>query len=152
AGVLERDPEFQLAVLKERAAEAEIALAEAANWEAVTASLFWRTERSIDEPVGRESDELVGVSLSVPLPIRRKGDLLAREQRVRREQTRMESAAIKFRIQNDIEHARHEATILKRRMDAFDAEALQAATAQAERAREAHAAGQAELAALLRAQ
>src|SRR5690606_36979359 len=66
--------------------------------------------------------------------------------------TRLESAAIRFRIQNDIEHARHEATILKRRMDAFDAEALQVAEAQSERALEAFGAGQVELYAALRAQ
>lgn len=149
---LERDPDFQMAVLEERAAEAEIALAEAENWEAVTASLFWRTERGIDEPTGRESDELIGVSLSVPLPIRKKGDLLAREKRIQREQSRLGAAAIKFRIQNDIEHARHEATILRTRMEAYETEVLALADDQLDQTRAAYRSGQTDMLALHRAQ
>lgn len=150
--VLERNPDFQMAVLDEQSAEAEIALARSRNWEEVTTKLFWKNEKGIDGPIGRTSDHVLGVSVSIPLPLRKKGDLLALEKQAVRDQSRLTAAAIRFRIENDIEHARHEATLSKRRMDSYRAEVLQLAETQLEETRRAYENGQLDMLTLLRAQ
>lgn len=150
--VLQRDPDFQLAVLEEQAAEAEIALAQAENWDAVTARLFWRNQKGIDRPVGRTSDQVLGLSFSLPLLLRKKGDLAARERFAQREQSRLSAAAARFRIQNEIEHARHEAHITQERMQAYQSEVLDFAQTQLEQTQLAYQNGQVDPLALHRAQ
>lgn len=150
--ILERSPNFQFALLEEKAAEAEIALAQAENWDAITATLFWKNEKGIDEPIGRTSDQLLGLSLSIPLPLKRKGDIRAKEKYLARDQSRLSAAAIRFRIENDVEHAHHEAEISLQRMQAYETEILRFAESQYQETQAAYRAGQVDMLTLLRSQ
>ncbi len=150
--ILERHPAFQLAVLQTDAAAAEAKLAAAENWGAVTASLFWEEERSRDFPVGPTKDRLLGISISVPLPLRKKGQLLAAEHRAEQEQARLQARALAFSIENEVEHARHEAQISRESLSRYEAEVLRFADEQLDRLQQAYRSGQVDMLALLRAQ
>ena len=140
--IFDRHPEFQLATLESYSAEAEIALAESENWEDVTARLFWENERSVDEPNGLGTDRFIGVGLSIPLPLRKKGELRAREQRIARDQSHMKAAAIKLRVQHEIEHARHEMDDLRKSIHRYRKEVIELAEQQLEETQTAHQKGQ----------
>ncbi|MDQ8205230.1 TolC family protein [Pelagicoccus sp. SDUM812003] len=140
--VLERHPAFQLASLAVSSAEAQIALARAQNWEDVTATVFWEDERSVDEPAGVGTDRFLGVGVTIPLPLRKKGDLKALEKQALRDRSRQEIVAIKLRIENDIEHARHEALAYRDRLRSYQSEVLELSQRQLESEREAHRRGQ----------
>ena len=140
--IFDRHPEFQLATLEAHSAEAEIALAESENWEDVTARLFWENERSVDEPNGLGTDRFIGVGLWIPLPLRKKGELQAREQRIARDQSHMKAAAIKLRVQHEIEHARHEMDDLRKSIHRYRKEVIELAEQQLEETQAAHQKGQ----------
>ncbi|EDY80778.1 outer membrane efflux protein [Verrucomicrobiia bacterium DG1235] len=150
--VLERIPAYQFALIQEKAAEAKVTLAQAENWDALTASIFWKNEKGVDQPIGRTSDHILGVSFSIPLPLRKKGDLSAHEHRLSRDQSRLNAAAIRFRIQNEIEHARHEATITRSRMEDYRSSVILFAAEQLDQLRQAYQNGQTDMLTLLRAQ
>ncbi len=150
--IFERHPEFQLAILNAHSAEAEIALAESENWEDITAGLYWRNERSVDQPIGIESDRSLGVGVSIPLPLRKKGTLRAREQRVARDQAYQHAAAAKLRILHEAEHARHEAEDLKKSARVFEENVIRLAKAQMTEMQSAYRDGQISFVALMRSQ
>lgn len=150
--VLERAPAFQLALLAEKSAEAEIALAGSKSWDNLTAALFWENEKSVDQPIGRTSDQTLGVSFSIPLPYKKRGVLLAQEKIALRDQSRLTASAIRFRIQNDIEHARHEASITQSRMEAYRSEVIDLAQEQLTQTQLAYQNGHVGMLTLLRAQ
>lgn len=150
--IFERHPEFQLAVLDAHSAEAEIALAESENWESITARIFWENERSLDQPQGIGTDRFIGVGLSIPLPFRKKGDLHAKEARIQRDQSNLKAAAIKLRVQHDVEHARHEASDLKERIAQYRDQVIELANEQLEATSLAYQNGQISLVSLMRAQ
>jgi len=139
--IFDRHPEFQLATLEAHSAEAEIALAESENWEDVTARIFWENERSVDEPNGLGTDRFIGVGLSIPLPLRKKGDLRVREQRIARDQSHRKAAAIKLRVQHEIEHARHEMEDLRKSIHSYRKEVIELAEQQLEETQAAHQKG-----------
>jgi outer membrane protein TolC len=140
--IFDRHPEFQLATLEAHSAEAEIALAESENWEDVTARIFWENERSVDEPNGLGTDRFIGVGLSIPLPLRKKGELRAREQRIARDQSHRKAAAIKLRVQHEIEHAHHEMDDLRKSIHSYRKEVIELAEQQLEETQAAHQKGQ----------
>ncbi len=150
--ILERDPRFQTAVLQENAADAEIALAKSKNWDSITATLFWNNQRGIDEPVGPKSDKLLGLSLSIPLPLNKNGDRLARVEIQKRDQSRQAAAALRFLIENEVEHARHEASLFKESMSSYQSEVLRKAEAHWLEVRQAYQEGQINMLTLMHAQ
>ena len=152
SSIFERHPGFQLAVLDAHSAEAEIALAESENWESITARVFWKNERSDDQPNGLGTDRFIGVGVSIPLPFRKKGDLHARQARLERDQSNLKAAAIKLRIQYDVEHARHETSDLQKRLVQYQDEVIELANEQLEATSRAYQNGQIGLVSLLRAQ
>ncbi len=152
SSIFERHPGFQLAVLDAHSAEAEIALAESENWESITARVFWENERSVDQPNGLGTERFVGVGFSIPVPLRKKGDLHAKEARIERDQSNLKAAAIKLRIQHEIEHAQHEASDLRKRIADYRDNVIKLANEQLEATKLAYQNGQVSLVSLLRAQ
>jgi cobalt-zinc-cadmium efflux system outer membrane protein len=150
--IFDRHPEFQLATLEAHSAEAEIALAKSETWEDVTARLFLENERSMDEPNGLGTDRFIGVGLWIPLPLRKKGELQAREQRIARHQSHMKAAAIKLRVQHEIEHARHEMDDLRKSIHRYRKEVVELAEQQLEETQTAHKKGQISFVALMEVQ
>lgn len=150
--LFERHPEFQLATLDAFSAEAEIALAQSENWEDITAQVFWQNERSVDEPFGLGTDRLVGLKLSLPLPLRKKGDLRANEQRIAQDQARRKAASIKLRVLHEVEHAHHEVEDLQASLASFKDNVITLANTQFEEMRSAYREGQVSFLEFLRTQ
>ncbi len=95
-----RRPDFQLAVLKEDQARAELALADASRWEDVALRLFAEREASVDEPAGLERNRFIGVGISIPLPLKR--ERVVEEPRAALGQAEDNSLALALRIENEI--------------------------------------------------
>lgn len=62
-------PDLKLAELAVKAGAADVSLAQATRWEDVGVGVFVEGERFRDEPEGIEPEALVGVRLSIPLPL-----------------------------------------------------------------------------------
>ncbi|MFZ4483993.1 MAG: TolC family protein, partial [Chthoniobacterales bacterium] len=62
-------PDLKLAELAVKAGAADVSLAQASRWEDVGVGVFVEGERFRDEPEGIEPETLVGVRLSIPLPL-----------------------------------------------------------------------------------
>ncbi|MBK1879930.1 TolC family protein [Pelagicoccus mobilis] len=149
---LNRSPAFQTALVKEKAADAKTQLALTEGKDYPTGRLFWNNEKGVDQPAGRTSDHVLGISVSIPLPAGKKADLLSLESRQEKDQARLAAAAIRFRIENDIEHAKHEAEISQRRMSEYSEQVIEFADQQLQEMQTAYQTGQLDMLSLLRAQ
>lgn len=149
---LDRSPEYQLALNQERAADAKTELALSKSREDPTGRVFWTNEQGHDNPVGKTSDHLLGISVTIPLPSKKRADLLSLESRQEKDQARLAAAAIRFRIENDIEHAKHEAEISQQRMREYQQAVIAFAEQQLQEMKAAYQAGQLDMLTLLRAQ
>ena len=98
------------------------------------------------------ADRFIGLGVSIPIPLRKKGELLAKEHRIALDQSRLEAAAIKLRIQYEVENARAEATNLQQRLEQYQENVVQLANDQLEETQRAYQNGQLSLVSLLRAQ
>ncbi len=95
-----RRPDFQLSVLREDRARAELALAEAGRWEDVAVRLFAEREASVDEPEGLERNRFVGVGVSIPLPLKK--ERVTDEPAAKLGQAEDQSRALALKIENEI--------------------------------------------------
>ena len=95
-----RRPDFQLALLKEDRARAEIALAESGRWEDVVVRLFAEREASVDEPDGLERNRFLGVGVSIPLPLKK--ERLTDEPTAGLGQAEDQSRALALKIENEV--------------------------------------------------
>lgn len=95
ADALDKHPSL---VLKEQLAtlaynQKKLALAN--RWDDLTVALFYEEDYGMDEPMGYERDRLVGLSFSIPLPIRNKNLGQIESARIRERQLAMELDATK---------------------------------------------------------
>ncbi|MBC2605110.1 TolC family protein [Pelagicoccus albus] len=68
---LDTHPEYQLRRRLFEIADSRKSLVLAERWEDITVGLMLEDERSVDEPLGIGNDRFLGVSVSIPLPIRK---------------------------------------------------------------------------------
>ena len=73
-------PDVRLAEIAIEAAETDLGLARAMRWEDVGVGLFVEGERFRDEPEGIETEGLIGMRLSVPLPVWQNGHAAVAER------------------------------------------------------------------------
>lgn len=151
-GVLRRDADFMLAALAEEGAEAELALIAAERWDGVTARVFIDSERAIDEPMGPETERIVGVGLSIPLPVRRGSEYALREKRLVREQARLELVALQRKRRMEVENAHAVAEAARDRARSFAATVAPLAERQLDAATRSWRAGELGFIELLRQQ
>lgn len=149
---LARSPLYQASILQEQVADAKTQHSLAQAREDPTGRLFWKNERGIDQPVGKTSDHLLGFALSIPLPSPKNASLRSQESLREKDQARLTAAALRFRIKNDIEHARHEAIIYQKRMREYQEQVLAYADQQLQDMQSAYQNGQIDMLTLLRTQ
>lgn len=75
-------PDLALARIAITAAQTDLALARAMRWEDIGLGIFVEGERLRDEPEGIENEALVGIKLSVPLPVWQNGSAAVTERRI----------------------------------------------------------------------
>ena len=91
---LENHPEYQLKKLLSEIADETTSLEVAKRWDDIAVGLFFENERSIDEPLGRESNNFFGVSVSIPLPFNNRNDGRIQESRAFKRQVELELEAV----------------------------------------------------------
>jgi outer membrane protein, heavy metal efflux system len=96
-----RRPDLRLAELAVEAGDAGIALARTAKWEDIGVGVFVEGERSRDESGRRDREGLLGVRVSVPLPLWQKGDSQIAEKRASRDRFARQLEAFKLAVSNE---------------------------------------------------
>lgn len=106
--VLARRADYQALVLQASVGEAQLALAESQRWEDFGVTVFYESERSIDLPEGAGTNHLVGLGLSIPLPLRKPHGAALAEAAVAIARAKTAQEAGVFAIQSEV-HATLEA-------------------------------------------
>lgn len=103
-----RRADFQAKRLEAEAAAEGVALEEARRYEDIGAGVFVGGERTKDAPEGFEREAVVGLRLSIPLPLWNKNEGGIAEARARRERVELEAKALARNIRLEVEAARAE--------------------------------------------
>lgn len=143
-------PAVRLAEIAAEAARTDIRLARAMGWDDVAVGLFVEGERFRDEPEGIETEGLLGMRMTVPLPLWRntKTEVRAREAAAQAREERLQAARLA---------ARNAATATRLQMESryrtalrIERETLPAARKLADEAEEARLRGEIGLQEVLR--
>ncbi len=128
-GVLDARLDYQLIVNSQKSVKAQIALINASKFEDIEVGIFVETARSCDVPVGLKRESAIGISLSIPLPVKSYSGALTEQLAMRRQ---LEDLALEkeIRIKNEIRiyslKARRLEEILKQNEDNLLKESLSA--------------------------
>lgn len=104
-----RRPDHQLAALGIDRAAAEIILAKAGKWEDWTVGFgYSRSVGKFNSPIGTKADDLIGISLSVPLPFWNNNDAKVGEAQANRQRNTAELSALELRIKTEAQSAENQ--------------------------------------------
>lgn len=102
-------PDHQLAALGIDRAAAEVILARAGKWEDWTVGFgYSRSVGKFDSPIGTKTDNLIGVSISIPLPFWNNNSGKISEAQVNRQRNVAELAALELRIKTEAQSAENQ--------------------------------------------
>ncbi|MEM9157623.1 MAG: TolC family protein [Verrucomicrobiota bacterium] len=118
--ILERHSSYQLIRLSQQSADAAYALALSQNWDDLEARFFWENERSVDAPNGLGTDRFLGIALSIPIPLQKKGYRLGREKLLEKAHQAKLAEALELQIQNDVHNARRETIHSQELLERFE--------------------------------
>jgi len=158
---LEQHPDYQLRQQLAAIATERTALARAARWADITVELFFEqglANNAIEDPftgnirVGPEEENLLGVGLSIPLPLhnQNRGEVISRQARER--QMNAELHALGFRLLNEAAGIRAEYQTAQAQLSAFEQEVLNQAQENLKQLENAYSLGQVDLIQVFRAQ
>lgn len=91
---LENHPEYQLKKLLFEIADKQTSLAMANRWDDLAVGMFFENEKSVDFPIGRETDNFIGVSVSIPLPFNKRNHGEIEASRAYKRQVELELEAL----------------------------------------------------------
>lgn len=150
SGVVGEPPAIRLAKIAAEAARTDIRLAKAMGWDDVAIGLFVEGERFRDEPEGIETEGLLGMRMSVPLPLWRntRAEVRAREAAAAAREERVEAARLSTR--NRASAARRQMENRHRSALRIEREALPAARKLADETEQARQRGEVGLQDVLR--
>lgn len=117
-------PDVDLLALEEEKADIEIALARAEAWEGIRLGIDYTYDRNTDAPEGLGTDQFLGISVSVPLPIWDQKKGLIEERTALRDETRARLGAARLDIENALAASLHRSTLLRSRIASFDSGTL----------------------------
>ena len=101
-----RRPDRQMASLATDRSAAELILARAEKWEDWTAGLDYSRDYSrFGPPIGNKTDSFIGVSLSIPLPLKNQNQGRIHEVFAARQRTSAELQALDLRIASEVQAA-----------------------------------------------
>lgn len=83
---LENHPQYGKQVLLYELGRKQSALAAANRWADITVEIFYEQERAMDSPNGYESERLVGLGISIPLPLHNRNESGIKSSRIRESQ------------------------------------------------------------------
>ena len=117
-------PDVDLLALEEEKAGIEIALARAEAWEGIRLGIQYTYDQNMDEPEGLGTDNLLGLAVSIPLPVWDQKKGLIEERTAIRDESRARLRAAKLEIENALASALRRVALLRSRLAAFDTQTL----------------------------
>lgn len=117
-------PDVDLLALEEQKSEIEIALAHAEAWEGIRLGIEYTYDRNTDAPEGLGTDQFLGLSVSVPLPLWDRKQGLVEERTALRDETRARLRAAKLEIENALAASLRRVSLLESRLAVFDSKTL----------------------------
>jgi len=144
-------PDYQAAVLNAQAAQQSIELERVKKYDDVSAGVFAGANRTEDAPNGYDTEGLVGVRLSIPLPLWNKNEGAVMEARARSERMEKEASALSRTIRLEAGSAKAEMEEWAKLLSEVGGELLPQAEAQAKAAEDAFRQGQGEIQTVFRA-
>lgn len=147
----ERRPDYRAALARSTAARDGVSLARASRWEEVSVGLFGEVQREEDAPIGLEDEAMVGLRLSVPLPIwgRFRGRIDEAAATALRSEKEAEALAVRIRAEAEVARVRMD--LAARQAVEIGSDLLPRALDLETRLRVAHQQGQATVTDVLRA-
>lgn len=103
--LLSRRPDYVLALAKLQAAELLTEFERARRWEDLSVRLSGEWEEATDEPAGLEENTLVGLSVSLPLPLWQRNQGAIERAGLEQDAARTAIRALEFRIHNELDEA-----------------------------------------------
>ena len=133
------------------AARQEVEWELARRWQDVTVGVFAQVLREVDQPIGLENEQRVGLQVSVPLPIWQRNRGAVVEKRAKAARLQNSLAALGNEIRNDIAATRSVMKTLATHADEVRDELLPEARQVVSQLEDAYRSGQAEILTVLRA-
>jgi cobalt-zinc-cadmium efflux system outer membrane protein len=104
-GIFRQRPDLVLALAKIDEADAALEFERAKRWEDVSLRIFGERERVVDAPGGLERNTLLGIGVSIPLPLRQRNQAGTEKARIDRAVAGKTVEATRFDIRSDYEEA-----------------------------------------------
>ena len=144
-------PDIQAALHRVNAAGQSVDLAKARKWEDISAGVMVDRGRQMDEPMGLQNETMIGVKVSIPLPLWNKNQGEIVETTAMRAQAEAEVHALRLKAGSEVASAQKEMERLLPFITENTTQLLPLARQQIERVRETYTNNKASLQDLLRA-
>lgn len=151
-GMLGRHPEHQVHEFLHEIASKRTALALAQRWDDIAVRVFFKDERSVDEPNGIGTDRFAGVGISIPLPLRNRNRGAIAESKAKEHQVHLEHEAHSLEMRNASDRLQNEVATRYRQAKHYHETVAQLVEQNLEDMNHAYSAGQINLTDLFRAQ
>lgn len=146
-----RRPDYQAAVLNAQAARQGVELEKTKKYEDIQAGVFAGANREEDAPNGYDTEGVVGLRLSIPLPFWNKNEGAVMEAKAKSERMEKEAAALGRNIRLEAGGAKAEMEEWAKLLSEVGGDLLPAAEKQANDAEDAFRKGQADIQTVFRA-
>jgi cobalt-zinc-cadmium efflux system outer membrane protein len=113
-------PDVDLLLLESEKAGIESALARAEAWEGIRIGVQYAFDQNMDEPEGLGTDNFLGLSVSIPLPVWDQNKGLAEERAAIRDQNLARVRAAKLEIENALASDLRTVDLIQKRLAVFE--------------------------------
>lgn len=148
----EEHPAYRMHALMYEIAEQETSLAQSQRWADPSLQVSYQEARSVDAPTGLERERMIGIGISVPLPLINNGQTTVDAQRARRTQRWHQFQSARLELKNEAQLQRQQAQKLYQQAQSYDSGLAQLISQNLRDLKNAYAAGQISLTELFRAQ
>lgn len=138
-------PDFQAAVLGAKAAGQGVAVEQSKRYDDLEAGVFFGAEKTEDAPNGFDKEGILGLKLTVPLPLWNKNEGAIEEAKAKQERMEKEASALARGIRLEAEAAKAEMTQWSKLLAETKDTLLPLAEEQAKAAEDAYRKGQGEI-------
>lgn len=150
-GQVAERPDVQAAQHRVEAAEAAARQQRASRWDDIGVGATYSRERTVDEPDPIETEHLLGLKMSIPLPLWNNNAGRIREAEAAAARATQEAEAVRFNAGTEVSSARREMTALAKMVTQLDAQLLPKAAQIEDQIRQQYSTGQSPLTDVLRA-
>lgn len=122
---LREHPEIKQKRLLAQIAGSQSTLAMAHRWEDITLGFFFTNNRGVDEPIGRKTDNFLGLTLRLPMPVHNNNQGRITERRLQQRQFELELEALALEKRSKAHTLEVKMANLFKQIDEYDSEVTQ---------------------------